>query len=391
MRNTYARAFALLTTLAGMIWICASPAFASQDISYTEDPWKLDLKTPLFPSFILSTSMVKFTGQHVIGDPNSVVRIKITPNVANAQIKVVASVDGLARKSEYDGTLGPAGKTYTVDPTIRWKTERLLNMNEPEPDTVNVAVTLNGVSLGSKTKTVEVHAVNDVPFVYINKNGKAEDTSKLYAAFVNENSPVVEEILHEALRYGAVQHFVGYQRGPKEVEKQVFAVWNVLQRHHVTYSSIATPSVSSNRVYSQTVRFISQSWRSQQANCVDGSVLFASVLYKIGLDPVLVQIPGHMFVGYYMNPKYEGSYRDIQFLETTMVGNGQLPRPNSPPFSRSNPLDRSASLREFLYAVKFANHEYDTKALPGIRQHAFRYDIIDIKQARQMGITPISR
>ena len=59
---------------------------------------------------------------------------------------------------------------------------------------------------------------------------------------------------------------------------------------------------------------------SAQINCVDGSVLFASLLKAINLNPVLVRVPGHMFVGYYT----DASHRNIHFLETSMIGDVNL-------------------------------------------------------------------
>jgi hypothetical protein len=44
-----------------------------------------------------------------------------------------------------------------------------------------------------------------------------------------------------------------------------------------------------------------------------GSVLFASLMYKIGIMPVLVVKPGHMFVGYYLDK----DRKQFEFLETT--------------------------------------------------------------------------
>ncbi len=47
---------------------------------------------------------------------------------------------------------------------------------------------------------------------------------------------------------------------------------------------------------SQHVRLVGESSKSNQANCVDGSVLIASVLEKIGIETDLVKVPGQMFV-----------------------------------------------------------------------------------------------
>ncbi len=56
---------------------------------------------------------------------------------------------------------------------------------------------------------------------------------------------------------------------------------------------------------------------TSQINCVDGSVLFASLLRAINIDPILVLKPGHMFVGFYTDKRHENKL----FLETSMIGN----------------------------------------------------------------------
>jgi hypothetical protein len=69
-------------------------------------------------------------------------------------------------------------------------------------------------------------------------------------------------------------------------------------------------------VFSQRVRPFEVSLNTSQANCVDGTVLFASILRAIKIEPILVGIPGHMFLGYYKDSKKE----NYSFLETTMLG-----------------------------------------------------------------------
>lgn len=373
--------------------LASLPAIASAAVSYAKDPWNINIDTPVLPSVILSIGMLKDKKPHPDerGDPHGLIGIKITPNVSNAHIVVTAQVDGLSKPSQYDGTLGKAGKTYTVRPTMRWNTEQLLHLYQPLPETVTISVTLNGVNLGSKTKSVEIHSVNDVPFEVKTSNGKWVDSSVLYAAYVNENSPVVEKILQQALYYRAVKSFDGYQRNQANVEMQVFAVWNVLQRRHIHYSSVATPSVHSDQAYTQTVRFIGQAWGSQQANCVDGSVLFASVLYKIGLQPLLIRTPDHMFLGYYVKPRTSTAPGKLEFLETTLVGQGPLPSKLTWRFGHFiYPPKSSKSYREFVQAVKYGDKEFYSEVLPALKAHKPGYDIIDVAKARQIGINAIS-
>ena len=232
--------------------------------------------------------------------------------------------------------------------------------------------------------------MNDAPFAVVRPDGKVEDLSFLFAGYVNESHPFVQTVLQRALQYHAVNAFVGYQRGPQEVRLQVFALWNVLQRDHIHYSSITTPSAASpsGHVYSQAVRFIDQSIESQQANCVDGSVLFASLLYKIGIDPILIQKPGHMFVGYFLQ---EG-HKQPEFLETTILGAGHQPGSMNIAFSPVlHPVQGSESWNQFAQAIQVATNTFNQEVLPGLQQHKPQYRIIDIAKARQAGVNSIPR
>src|SRR5690606_2706094 len=81
-----------------------------------------------------------------------------------------------------------------------------------------------------------------------------------------------------------------------------------------------TPSAPTNGVYAQHVRSISGALATSQANCVDGTVLFASVLRRIGIEPLLVKIPGHMYLGY----RLRAGSAESAFLETTLMGAANL-------------------------------------------------------------------
>lgn len=138
---------------------------------------------------------------------------------------------------------------------------------------------------------------------------------------MNEDNPNIDKILREALNTRIVNRFWGYQsKNPELVDKQVYAIWYVLQKRGFKYSSISNSSLSSNVVFTQRVRTFDDALESAQINCVDGSVLFASLLKAININPVLVRIPGHMFVGYHTDL----AHTDIHFLETTMIGDVDL-------------------------------------------------------------------
>ncbi len=138
----------------------------------------------------------------------------------------------------------------------------------------------------------------------------------MFAAYVNEQHPFVDKLLREALDQGVVDSFTGYQSGePGEVYRQVYALWNALSERDVRYSNITTSAATANSVSSQHVRLIDESINNGQANCVDGSVLLASLLRKIDIEPCLVYVPGHCYLAFYL----DSEMTQLVGLETTLI------------------------------------------------------------------------
>jgi hypothetical protein len=52
------------------------------------------------------------------------------------------------------------------------------------------------------------------------------------------------------------------------------------------------------------------------ANCIDGAVMFASLFENLGMDPVIVLVPGHAYVGVRIAENSNKFY----YIETAMVG-----------------------------------------------------------------------
>ncbi|HXZ39517.1 MAG TPA: hypothetical protein VEG68_02165 [Terriglobales bacterium] len=378
------------------VMVAAAAQTTAQDSHSSAVTWESAFPSQAFPARILSLGGTpkKAANSQVLCDPQSMFRVRVKSPTPATQVHVEVNVDGFfLDKSSCDVVLENAGQEYLVAPTPRWDFHKLAFNDQPYPATVVVGVKANGADLGQRTLRLQVRAVNDVPFAAKTEDGRLIDESYLFAAFVNENSPVVEVILKEALQWGAVGLFAGYQRSAEDVRMQVFAIWNVLQRHNIKYSSVTTASGFSENVQSQSVRFVSEAFHMSQANCVDGSVLFASVLYKIGIFPVLVKIPRHMFVGYYLNPKSQGTLTDLEFLETTMLGSGRSVVLRDRPFPRHDPLwlRSTISYEEFAAAVRAGNQRFQSEVLPKTKENDPRYRLIFVRKARENGINPIPR
>lgn len=119
-----------------------------------------------------------------------------------------------------------------------------------------------------------------------------------------------------------------------------------------------------------------------------GPWLFASVLYKITIQPVLVMRPGHMFIGYRVSP--QGPW---EFLETTMLGSGRPVALHTQPFPRHDLryLQSTISYEDFVAAIKKGDEEYRSEVQPRLQQNDPGYRLIEIKKVREMGISPIPR
>jgi hypothetical protein len=171
----------------------------------------------------------------------------------------------------------------------------------------------------------------------------------------------------------------------------VWAIWYLLQRSKVTYSSITTVSDTREDLVSQAVRPLSQTLRTQQANCIDGTVLFASILRKIGIEPMIVLIPGHAFLGFYTDAQHTRK----AFLETTMLNDANNPFYQRGPTSTGSALASTLGIdmhmekswNSFLQATRSGQQTYAKAALQMGKQPGYRE--VPIEKARQSGILPL--
>ncbi len=157
---------------------------------------------------------------------------------------------------------------------------------------------------------------------------------------------------NSSLNYQAVAyHRTGTQSDT--VIDALQAVYAELQSWNITYVNIASsffdPSASQSVRWPNTIR------TDRAANCIDGSMLFASILEALQLEPVVVFVPGHAFMGVRQGP----GASLVWPVETTMLGTA--------PFSN---------------AFGEALSEYNDPTVAHIAE-------MDIKAARLAGLTPI--
>lgn len=250
--------------------------------------------------------------------------------------------------------------TATLSPDLPWNFDALRHSAQLQPQAFVATLLVDGKAQLESTLVCSVHSVNEaVSRIFITSTGQWQDTSVCFAAFVNEDHPWINSVLQEAISSGSVRAFAGYQGGTQGVLLQVAAIWDALAARGLSYVNVATDSGTSPLVSTQYVRFLDQSVHDQGANCVDASVLFASILRRIGLRPVLLFRPGHCFAGFYDAP--DGGH--LVAFETTMLGSASL----------------AAAAAEGTKELQMT--------LPYLGSP--QYSIVDIAICRQQGINPI--
>ena len=350
----------------------------------------------IFPSLVIGTATVKpdseifavWDGNH-IGDAQGIVGASADGIAEGSKVMLEVRENDVMRASRIEGTAEADG-TLTIHPKISWKYDKLADVRQTVPIDVTMELKVDGQSFGEKTVTATLRTVNDCLFG-VTEPGDEEtysDYSWLFAAYVNENHPWVDQTLKEALDTDIVTSFDDYQSGdPEKVLLQVFAIWNVMQRKGLRYSNVVTTAAETESVNSQHVRLFEDSVKAAQANCVDGSVLLAAVLRKIGLDPHLVTVPGHMFLAFSLDDE------TMVGLETTMMGEADLEKVDEKRLKSFLKFGVEEKRNEESWATFEAALDTGTQALLEASDKFDEdsdYMLIDVAEARNLGILPIS-
>ena len=344
----------------------------------------------VFPALELSQArrrVVATSTDHVLGNGSGLIAVRVRARHAGEHVLLHVSVPGLGAPVRFAATLAQAGVDYELHPPLDWDVPHLSALATPQTTQLTFALDRDGAAAGTREVAVSLRPLNEALY-FVRDGGDSVDLSWIFAAYVDERDAVVDRILEAALKSGIVDKFDGYAEADSNaVYRQVWAIWQALTDHGIRYSG-ADPAIERGpREFSQRVRFLADTWADRSANCVDGSVLIASVLQRIGLRSFLVLVPGHAFVGFYT----DADAQRTAYLETTLLGATVAAPAKWPEFSAdvAPTRDNRASLAGFAAALAAgrAHHARVARKLDG--RHRPDYAVIDISAARAFGIRPI--
>ena len=141
------------------------------------------------------------------------------------------------------------------------------------------------------------------------------DLAPYLGAWVTPNAPDVLRLLRRALDLHPDHRIAGYQAGPAGVEPQVRAIYGAIKAEGIAYvNSLLAFGGAGEQM--QRVRLPRETIQTRSANCIDATVLMASVLEAASLNPALVILPGHALLGW----EADDGVGEWHYVETTMLG-----------------------------------------------------------------------
>lgn len=329
--------------------------------------WQVDV-TPageLFPALDLSQAPADAT--RATGGGNGLVSVRLRGDDLPRQLRLVVETPGLARPAVLGFERAAGDRIISLDlhPRLDWDVAALRGLDRARSQDLRITLEAAG-RRETRNIVVNLHPLHDAPY-YVREGRDRVDLGWAFAGYVDPQDRVVDEVL--ALARAIEPDFDA--GGPDTSLRRMRAVWRALEQRGLRYDG-ADPALSRGPVvWSQRVRLPDEVWHDRRANCIDSSVLIASVLERIGLRALIVLVPGHAFVGY----RTGADGRAAEYLETTLLG------------ARTH---AGATATTNFAAARAAGRQRWRKAAARLDgRHGPDYALIDIGAARAYGIIPI--
>ncbi len=245
---------------------------------------------------------------------------------ADIALRVTAHIEDYSDRA-VESLRVPQGKQRQVGLLPLLKPAAVETLREMRPATLHVTIAQTAPAervLYDQTHRIRLHARDTALLALRAPDGSITDRSDYLAAWVTPRHPEIEKLLRQAVEHHPDRQFVGYQgaqtlaQGADVVRAQARAIFEALKQDaNVVYVNSPLNMGREAGQVTQRVRLPVESLAAGgSANCIDGTVLFASLLELASITPLLILVPGHAFVGWRI---WQG-VDQYEFLETTMIG-----------------------------------------------------------------------
>lgn len=281
-------------------------------------------KTKLEPTFSITAGIngdvfPAFANYASLQNPDqrnwSVVSVKVSNSSSNEQrYRISVRVPGWSDEEiQVVNIAAGSSRSLSFAPSFL---PRLYANREIAAATAQVRITdLAGNPIYYSTVPLRLRAAEDMLW------GAHFEYARFIASWVTPHDPRVVQVLSRAKELMPGRRLPGYEEWKdakgQEVETrlQAKAIYLALQRQRLSYVK-SSLTFGANAGISERIRTPRESIRESSANCIDGSVLFASAFENLAMDPVIVLVPGHAYVGV----KLAESSDDYLYIDTSLTG-----------------------------------------------------------------------
>jgi len=284
-----------------------APASATVEPVYTVSA---GIDGEIYPALANFASLQKTSERQI-----PTVAVKIA-NYGNEMLRdrIAVSIPGWSDQEIQSVEVAPGvTRTFKFAPTFL---PRLYSNREIAPATVVVAATdAAGRVVFTATTPVRLRATEDMYW------GARFKYAPFIAAWVTPHDPLVEAILSRAKEYMPGRRMPGYEEWKNAAGQtnstylQAKAIYEALHQVGVSYVK-SSLTFGNNTDVSERVRLPRETLRRASANCIDGAVVYAAAFENLGMDPVIVLVPGHAYVGV----REAQNSTNYLYIETSLTG-----------------------------------------------------------------------
>ena len=286
-------------------------------------------------------------------------------NTKAVKAVVTSEISGFTDKA-IDTITVDAHKTVEVRQNPKLTTAAIDGLTSERPADLHLLVTYVDSSGDQKTlldQTEQTLVTSRRDFPWSIKGMDQQTDFNLVGAMVTPSDPAVEELIRAAANYDPSGSMIsGYESTLDEdnsVYQRLSDLWKAeATDYKLTYIST---TISFAPGQSQRIRLPAEVLSQSSGNCIELVLLYAAAVEALGMQPVIVLIPGHAYLGV----RTDDTNRHYYFVETTMIAQAT-----------------------FDDAVTYAGNEFDD-AQPHLSAGDQDYGWVSIADDRQNGILPI--
>lgn len=239
-------------------------------------------------------------------------------NAAAVKITVMSEIGGYTEKHSDTVTVA-AGKTKEVRQNPRLTTAAYDTLSSAHQADLHVVVSYldQGQPRTILDQTSETLVTSRRDFPWKIGSMPQQDDYNLLTAMVTPLDPGVEALDRAAANYNPNHIMTGGYDSTDDtsgtVRERLSDVWQAeTTDYNLTYIS-TTDSFAAD---SQRIRLPAEVLDQSSGNCIELTLLYASIAEAMGMQPVLILLPTHAFVAIRVDNTSDSYY----FIETTMIG-----------------------------------------------------------------------